>query len=65
VIPSVKAYRGPLPAGQPGIEFTTAIAPDPRSSTPYEARWYYPKTPGVELNALGFAWIPAKITKIV
>jgi len=50
VIPSVKAYRGALPAGQPGIEFTTAIAPDPGSSTPYEARWYYPKTPGVELN---------------
>ena len=43
-IPSVKAYVGSLPPGAKGVEFTTTVAPDPTSSTPLEARWYYPKT---------------------
>jgi hypothetical protein len=46
-IPSVKAYRNALPAGQRGVEFTTAVLPQKGSGTPYEARWYYPNTPGV------------------
>jgi hypothetical protein len=63
--PCVKAYRGSLPKGQRGIDFTTAVAPDAESSSPFEARWYYPKTPGVmkRTNDQGeaFAAIPAKV----
>ncbi len=47
-IPSVKAYRNALPTGQRGIEFTTPVVPHIGSGTPYEARWYYPHTPGVQ-----------------
>jgi hypothetical protein len=47
-IPSVKAYRNALPTSQRGIEFNTPIAPQVGSGTPYEARWYYPHTPGVQ-----------------
>lgn len=61
-IPSVKAYFGPLPNGQRGIEFTTPVPHDPRYSYPFEARWYYPHTPGVTLNNQGFAVIPATVT---
>jgi len=64
-IPCVKAYFGGLPPHQPGVEFTTPVAHDPRYSTPLEARWYYPYTPGVSLNLLGYAVIPATVTKIV
>jgi hypothetical protein len=63
--PCVKAYRGSLPGGQRGIDFATPVAPDPDSSSPFEARWYYPKTPGVmqRTNTEGeeFAAIPAKV----
>jgi hypothetical protein len=63
--PCVKAYLGSLPKGQRGIEFTTAVAPDPESSSPFEARWYYPKTPGAmkRTNSEGevFAAIAAKV----
>jgi hypothetical protein len=65
LIPSVKAYRGPLPAGQRGIEFYTQIAPDPASSTPFEVRWYYPQTPGVALcrgNPHDYAVVKAAVT---
>lgn len=47
-IPSVKAYRKALPSGERGIEFTTVVAPQVGSGTPYEAHWYYPNTPGVQ-----------------
>jgi hypothetical protein len=47
-IPSVKAYRNSLPTGQRGIEFSTIVLPQKGSGTPYEARWYYPHTPGVQ-----------------
>jgi hypothetical protein len=64
-IPSVKAYFSGLPPHQPGVEFTTTVAHDPRYSTPIEARWYYPHTPGVRLNVQDYAVIPAAVTKIV
>lgn len=44
-IPSVKAYRGPLPATKRGIEFTTSVPPT-AGGTPYEADWY-PCLPGI------------------
>lgn len=63
-IPCVKAYRGALQPKTRGIEFTTPIAPDHRSSSPFEVRWYYPDTPGVELRRRGlgdYAAIQAKV----
>ena len=48
LFPCVKAYPGRLPAGRRGVEFTTLIRPDLGSSTPFEMRWYYPGTAGVE-----------------
>jgi hypothetical protein len=64
-IPSVKAYRNQLPAGQRGIQFTTALLPQQGSGTPYEARWYHPDTPGVQRqtrNEKDYAVIPAIVT---
>jgi hypothetical protein len=46
--PAVKAYAGRLMERR-GIEFTTKIAPHPTGS-PFEARWYLTRTPGVELR---------------
>ena len=68
-IPSVKAYRGAMPPGRRGVEFTTPIAPHRGAGTPYEARWYYPPhTPGVlaRRNAAGedFAAIPATVINL-
>jgi hypothetical protein len=40
--PVVQAYRNNIPAGQRGIEFTTPIAPQKGSGTPYEARLVLP-----------------------
>ncbi len=61
-IPCVKAYRPGLPAGQRGIEFTTMVIPTPGAGSPFEARWYQ-GTPGVRVNALGFAVISATTIK--
>jgi hypothetical protein len=46
--PTVQAYIGPL-KNRRGIEFTTEIAPHPNAS-PFEARWYLTRTPGVLLR---------------
>jgi hypothetical protein len=65
--PCVKAYTRQLSPGEPGIEFTTSIAPDPRYSAPHEARWYHPYTPGVTLRTVGgedFAVIQVTVTTI-
>ena len=37
-IPAVQAYTAPLPHGMRGIEFTTAVSPDP-GSPPGQAYW--------------------------
>lgn len=50
-IPSVKAYRNTMPAGQRGIEFTTFVSPTSGSGTPIEARWY-PPSPGNPPNGV-------------
>jgi hypothetical protein len=60
----VQAYRKSLPAGERGIEFTTEVRPERGSGTPYEARWYYPQTPGTMLrqkDGRDFAAIPARV----
>ena len=44
--PTVQAYAGSLSQAERGIEFTTATPPHPNGS-PFEARWYLRRTPGV------------------
>lgn len=71
-IPTVKAYRGQLPAKSRGIEFTSPILPTPGTGTPYEARWY-PCLPGVnpcsplvrvvQTTGTDFAVISVTVTK--
>lgn len=60
-IPSVKAYRGPLPDGARGIEFTTPTAPH-IDNHPTLIRWLE-TTAGVSATSNGFVWIPVNITK--
>lgn len=36
--PKVKAFRGPLPDGKAGIEFHSAVPPDP-NTPPHRAEW--------------------------
>jgi hypothetical protein len=60
----VKAYRGSLRLDQRGIDFTTTILPERGAGTPYEARWYYPQTPGTMLRTrdnLDYSAIPAEV----
>lgn len=45
--PTVQAYTGSLDKSDRGIEFTTDTAPH-RSSSPFQARWYMTRTPGVQ-----------------
>lgn len=63
-IPSVKAYRGPLPPSDSGIEFSTPIAPTPGTSTPSMVKWYQ-GSPGVIDRGPGLVCIPANILKVV
>lgn len=59
--PTVQAYAGLIKAGERGIGFTTNVPPHPNGS-PFEARWYYGRTPGVEIRQINnedFACIPA------
>jgi hypothetical protein len=55
-IPSVKAYRGPLPSTRRGIEFYTYVKPhnDPH---PTDVRWL-DTTAGVQTKPNGFVAIP-------
>ena len=48
IVPCVKAYRGPLPAGVRGVEFETDIEPD-RGGPPGIATWSGPR-PGVVVD---------------
>jgi hypothetical protein len=64
--PKVQAYRGPLPDGTAGIEFTTDTPPDPQSP-PGQASWSGPR-PGVTLftdeNGVDWAQIEVTVTNI-
>ena len=59
-IPKVKAYTGPLPEGQRGIEFTTDVPTDD-GCAPSRAEWSGPR-PGVVLQG-DYAKIKVVITK--
>jgi hypothetical protein len=48
LIPKVKAYRGPLPAGARGIEFVTDVPPDVGSAR-LRVDWSGPR-PGVRVE---------------
>lgn len=54
--PTVKAYRGPLPAGLAGIEFYTNVSPDD-GTPPFRASWSGPRD-GVRVED-GYAKISA------
>ena len=58
--PKVKAYRGPLPKGEKGIEFVTDIPTD-RGNPPHLATWSAARDDVWEED--GFAKIPVAITK--
>jgi hypothetical protein len=60
--PKVKAFYGPLPPDQSGIEFTTPIPPD-RGSPPAVAYWSA-DTPGVEvIDQNDYVQIPVTILR--
>lgn len=58
--PMVEMYRGPLPAGKRGVEFTTDVSPDP-GGVPSRPRWSGPR-PGVDVDD-AFAKIGVTVTK--
>jgi hypothetical protein len=62
-LPTVRAFRGPLPAGKDGIEFSTSIPPTPNCSTPTEVYWkLHEQSPKVLASPNGdFARISATI----
>ena len=71
-IPTVKAYRGPLPLNKRGVEFETDILPTKGTGTPYEADWYpclpgiNPCSPGIGMiiqNGIDFAVLSVNVTK--
>lgn len=60
-LPSVKAFRGPLPAGERGIEFWTTIPP--HSGTHPDRVFWYEGDNGVVKERDDFVSIPVVITK--
>lgn len=61
--PTVRAFRGPLPEGKDGIEFSTSVPPTRGSSTPTEVYWkLHDESPQVQSSDDGqFARISATI----
>jgi hypothetical protein len=67
LIPKVKAYEGPLPAGQKGIEFTTDVPPDD-GGAPGRPTWSGARQgimSGVDDQGRDFVEIMVEITKHV
>jgi len=61
IIPAAKAYMGPLPPGQSGLEFTTHVAPaSPNVPAGCDVYWYAGLTPGTKMNDQGFAVMPSR-----
>ena len=63
-IPTVKAYRGALPPGAAGIEFTTEVPETVGVGTPSTALWYR-GSPGVRDLSDDWVYIPVRITRKV
>lgn len=59
--PTVKAYRGPLPDGVRGIEFTTLVAPR-KNAHPTLVEWRQ-GDPGVRDESGGYVSIPVTVTR--
>jgi RHS repeat-associated protein len=62
-IPAVKAFYGPLPEGQLGVEFMTQVAPDAGGGFLGSAKWTGPRD-GVTVVPYTWAKIPISITKV-
>ena len=64
-IPSVKAFSGPLPNTERGIEFVTSLAPSYEQPFVGGLCQWRPKDPGVTLHNGGdLACIPVTITRV-
>lgn len=63
--PAVQAYRGVLPPGRTGYEFTTPVRPT--SGVPYQhgPTFWYRGTPGVRNINDDTVAIPVTITRVV
>lgn len=65
LLPSVKAYVGPLPAGADGIEFDIAAPANP-GGTPTTAKWYLGRQPAVTVvPGTGMCKISVVMLKVV
>jgi len=66
-IASAKAFFGPLPATERGIEFTTNIVPSSRQTMPGLPCYWHMGTMGVNPHprSSDYACIPVTVTKIV
>ena len=62
-IPAVKAFRGPLPVGERGIQFTTLIAPSYVQPFPGGLCLWRAGDGGVQVQP-GLARIPVTITHV-
>ncbi len=62
--PSVKAYRGSLPAKERGVEFWTNTSPTLGTGTPTVAYWRE-GSPGVSSEANGMVCIAVVVTRRV
>ena len=61
--PAVQAFRGPLPAGVPGIEFATPVRPDSDGGALVYWSSGRPDVETFELNGEEYAKIPIVVTK--
>lgn len=66
-IPSAKAFFGPLPATERGIEFTTNIPPTSKVTLQGMPCYWHEGTQGVRLHPddSDYVCIPVTVTKIV
>ena len=65
-IPSAKAFRGPLPPNEGGIEFTTNIKPSSQSPLLGGVCYWHAGIQGVIVDPSGdLACIPVTIAKVV
>jgi hypothetical protein len=62
-IPKVKAFRGPLPAGTEGIEFTTNVRPSYQWGEMVD--WFSPQVPIIRRDGEDYAVLKARITRVI
>jgi hypothetical protein len=64
-IPKVKAFKGPLPPGVAGYEFTTPVAPDPNANPRHPWATWSGTRPDIGPTEDGeMAKIPVNVTNV-